>query len=220
MLTLAAFYVLLRRYTGSEDIVVGSDIANRNHVELENLIGVFANQIALRADLSGGPTFRELLRRVRQVVLGAYAHQDLPFEKLVGALLPPQRDMSRNPIFQVMFVMQNAPMPPLRLADITAIPIKSDQRMARFDMALFMVEREEGLTMVWNYNTDLFDEGTVVRMTRHYETLLCSIAADPDTNIDELQMFTEAERLRHSEEKRERKESRRKKLISRLSRNM
>jgi amino acid adenylation domain-containing protein len=217
MLTLAAFYILLRRYTGSEDIVVGSDIANRNHVELEKLIGFFANQIALRADLSGGLTFRELLGRVRRVVLGAYAHQDLPFEKLVSALLPQQRDMSRNPIFQVMFVMQNAPMTPLRLADITTSPIKIDHRMAKFDIALFMVEREEGLTTIWNYNTDLFDEGMVGRMDRHYETLLCSITADPDANIDELQMFTEAERLQHSEEKRKRKESRRKKLISRLS---
>jgi non-ribosomal peptide synthetase component F len=160
-----------------------------------------------------------LLRRVRRVVLGAYAHQDLPFEKLVSALTPQQRDMSRNPIFQVMFIMQNAPMAPFRLADITTSPIKLDHRMARFDMVLSMVEREEGLTTIWNYNTDLFDESAVARMVRHYETLLGSIAAGPDTNIDELQMFTEAERLQHSEEKRKRKESKRKKLISRLSQN-
>jgi non-ribosomal peptide synthetase component F len=219
MLTLAAFHILLRRYTGSEDIVVGSDIANRNHAELEKLIGFFANQIALRVDLSGDPTFRELMRRVRRVVLGAYAHQDLPFEKLVSAMLSQQRDMSRNPIFQVMFVMQNVPMPPLRLADVTMSPIRIDHRMAKLDLVLFMVEKEEGLTTVWNYNTDLFDERAVARMARHYETLLRSIATDPDTHIDKLQMLTEAERLQRSEEKRERKESRRKKLISRLSRN-
>jgi condensation domain-containing protein len=219
MLTLAAFQVLLRRYTGNEDLVVGSDIANRNHAELEKLIGFFANQIALRADLSGDPTFRELLHRVRRVVLGAYAHQAFPFEQLVSALLPQRRDMSRNPIFQVMFVMQNVPMPPLRLANVTMSPIKINYRMAKLELVLFMVEKEEGLTTVWNYNTDLFDEETVARMASHYETLLRSITADPDTNIDKLQMLTEAERLQRSEEKRERKESRRKKLISRLSQN-
>jgi len=118
-----------------------------------------------------------------------------------------------------MFVMQNVPMPPLRLANVTMRPIKINYRMAKLELVLFMVEKEEGLTTVWNYNTDLFDEETVARMASHYETLLRSITADPDTNIDKLQMLTEAERLQRSEEKRERKESRRKKLISRLSQN-
>ncbi|MCA1616619.1 MAG: condensation domain-containing protein, partial [Acidobacteria bacterium] len=212
MLTLAAFQVLLHRYTGVEDVVVGTDIANRSHTGLEKLIGFFANQIVLRADLFGGPTFRELLRRVRQIVLEAYAHQDLPFEKIVNALLP-QRDKSRNPLFQVMFVMQNVPMPTLRMAGVTLSPIKVDNRTAKFDLVLFVVEKEDGLTTVWNYNTDLFDEATVARMSRHYETLLARAAADPGARLARLQHLTDAEQLQRSAEKQERKESRRKKFM-------
>ncbi|HEY0081955.1 MAG TPA: condensation domain-containing protein, partial [Pyrinomonadaceae bacterium] len=212
MLTLAAFQTLLRHYASVEDIVVGTDIANRNHSEVEKLIGLFANQIVLRSDLSNDPTFRELLRRVRQVVLGAYARQDLPFDKLVSALLPPQRDMSRNPVFQIMFVMQNVPMPPLRLASITMEPIKVDNRTAKFDLALFVVEKEEGITTVWNYNTDLFDEATIERMSRHYETLLANAAAEPETRLTKLEFLTEAERLQQDAEKKERKDLRRKKF--------
>jgi amino acid adenylation domain-containing protein len=211
MLTLAAFQTLLQRYTSAEDIVVGTDIANRTQLEVEKLIGLFANQIVLRADLSGDPTFRELLRRVRPVVLGAYMHQDLPFDQLVRTL-PPQRDLSRNPVFQVMFVMQNVPMPALRLADVTMEPIKVDNHTAKFDLVLFVVEREDGLTTVWNYNTDLFDEATMARMSRHYETLLASAVADPDARLGKLQHLTAEERAAQSAERRERKESRRKKF--------
>jgi non-ribosomal peptide synthetase component F len=180
-------------------------------LEVEKLIGLFANQIVLRADLSGDPTFKELLRRVRPVVLGAYMHQDLPFDQLVRTL-PPQRDVSRNPVFQVMFVMQNVPMPALRLADVTMEPIKVDNHTAKFDLVLFVVEREDGLTTVWNYNTDLFEEATVARLSRHYETLLASAAADPEARLSKLQHLTEEERAAQDAERQERKESRRKKF--------
>ena len=204
MTLLAAFQTLLSRYTGQEDIAVGSPIANRNRAELEQLIGFFVNSLVLRTDLSGNPTFRELLARVRQVTLSAYDHQDLPFEKLVQELHP-ERDLSQNPLFQVVFALQNAPMQPLELPGLTLKPLKFDVTTTRFDLELHLWERGYGLSGLWEelsdglsgfvaYNTDLFDSSTIARFTTHFHTLLAGIAANPDTCIADLPLLSAAER--------------------------
>ncbi len=193
MTLLAAFQTLLSRYTGKDDIVVGSPIANRVSGELENLIGFFVNSLALRTDLSGKPSFRELLKRVREVALGAYAHQNLPFEKLVEELSP-ERSLSHNPLFQVSFVLQNAPMPPLELAGLTLTPMSTSSRTSKFDLTVFLRESADGLVCALEYNTDLFDGATIQRMFGHFETLLRAVIANPDGAIDELPLVTEKER--------------------------
>ncbi|RMD90310.1 MAG: non-ribosomal peptide synthetase, partial [Calditrichaeota bacterium] len=156
MTLLAAFKVLLYRYSGQDDIVIGSPIANRNRPEIEKLIGYFANTLALRTDLSGKPTFRQLLNQVKQVTLNAYEHQDLPFEKLVEELQP-QRDLSTSPIFQVMFILQNAPTHTLEFPGLILSPLAGNNNSSRFDLSLYMGEGENGLVGVFEYNTDLFD---------------------------------------------------------------
>jgi len=192
MTLLAAFQTLLYRYTGQEDIVVGSPIAGRTRVETERLFGFLVNTLALRTDLSGNPTFRELLARVREVALGAYAHQDLPFEKLVEELQP-ERNLSHSPLFQVMFVLQNAPRQPLTFPGLTLTPLEMDNGTAKFDLTLSIVEGK-GLRAAFEYNTDLFDKATIVRMLRHYQTLLQGIVADPERRIGRLPLLTTAER--------------------------
>ncbi|RUT13760.1 hypothetical protein DSM107010_10350 [Chroococcidiopsis cubana SAG 39.79] len=203
MTLLAAFQTLLHRYTGQEDIAVGSPIANRNHSQLEPLIGFFVNSLVLRVDLSNNPTFRELLERVRQVTLGAYAHQDLPFEKLVEELHP-ERDLSRNPLFQVVFALQNAPMQPLELPGLMLNPLKFDVSTTRFDLELHLWECDRGLNNLWEgsvdglsgfvaYNTDLFDASTIARMLAHFQALLEGIVTNPDTRIANLPLLSAAE---------------------------
>jgi len=193
MTLLAAFQTLLYRYTGQEDICVGTPIANRTRAEIEGLIGFFVNTLVLRTDLSGDPSFRELLRRVREVALGAYAHQDLPFEMLVDELQP-ARDMSHSPLFQVMFVLQNAPVQALELSELTLSPVETENGIAKFDLTLMMEERPEGLQGTVEYNTDLFDAATIERMVGHFQTLLEGIVADPDRPISTLPLLTTAER--------------------------
>ena len=161
MTLLAAFQTLLYRYTGQEDFAIGSPIANRNRSEIENLIGFFVNTLVLKSDMSGDPSFKELLGRVREVTLGAYDHQDLPFERLVEELQP-DRDMSYSPLFQAMFVLQNVSMEPGEFPDLTMTPLKTDTHASMFDMSLYMQEREEGLAGTFEYNTDLFD-GAIYR---------------------------------------------------------
>jgi len=156
MAMLAAFKVLLYRYTSQDDLIVGTPIANRNRVETEGLIGFFVNALVLRTDLSGNPSFRELLRRVRQVCLGAYSHQDLPFDRLVEELHL-KRDLSRNPLFQVTFVLLNAPLRPLELPGLTLGPVEGDNETAHFDLTLQILDTEQGLTAAFVYNTDLFE---------------------------------------------------------------
>ncbi|HHH40712.1 MAG TPA: non-ribosomal peptide synthetase, partial [Chloroflexi bacterium] len=185
MTLLAAFQTLLYRYTGQERINVGTPIANRNRAEVEGLIGFFVNTLVISTDLSGNPTFRELLQRVREVALGAYAHQDLPFEMLVDALQP-ERDLSRSPLFQVMFVLQNAPTATLELPGLTMRLLETDSGTAKFDLTLFVEETEEELRGSLEYNTDLFDGATIGRMLGHYRTLLEAIVADPDRPIAHL----------------------------------
>jgi len=192
MTLLAAFKTLLYRYTGSEDIVVGSPVANRNRAELEGLIGFFVNTLVLRTDLSGNPSFRELLSRIREVALGAYAHQDLPFEKLVEELQP-QRNLSYNPLFQVMFVLQNTPKSEIRLSGLTLSAVESDRTTAMFDLTLYIEETDSGLIGTFEYSTDLFEAGTIARMAGHLQTLLCGLVTDPDHHLYELPLLPEAE---------------------------
>jgi amino acid adenylation domain-containing protein len=193
MTLLAAFQTLLARYTGQDDIAVGSPIAGRNRAEFEGLIGFFVNTLVMRSDLSGDPTFRELLGRVREVALGAYAHQELPFERLVEELAP-VRSLSHSPLFQVMFVLQNAPKQTLELSALGLEPMEVDNGTSKFDLTLFMNEEDEGLSGQLEYNTDLFEAETVRRMLGHFEVLLEGIAADPARRLSELPLLPEAER--------------------------
>ncbi|HEX2569426.1 MAG TPA: amino acid adenylation domain-containing protein, partial [Polyangia bacterium] len=193
MTLLAAFQALLQRYSGQDDIVVGTPIAGRTRAELEGLIGLFVNTLALRTDLGGNPTFRTLLGRVREVTLGAYAHQELPFEKLVEEL-EPERDLSRSPLFQVLFALQNMPIPALAPAGLTITPVELDAGIAKFDLSLYLQETAAGLRGVLEYNTDLFEAATIARMAGHFESLLRGIAADPDQPLAELPLLTAAER--------------------------
>jgi amino acid adenylation domain-containing protein len=192
MTLLAAFKTLLYRYTGQEDILIGSPIANRNRGEIESLIGFFVNTLVLRTDLFGNPSFQELLGRVREVTLGAYAHQDLPFEKLVEELQP-ERNLSHAPLFQVMFVFQNAPMKTLELPGLSIQPLKVNSGTAKFDLTLSMQDTEQGLIATFEYNTDLFDEATISRYCGHFQTLLASIVANPQQRLSELPLLTATE---------------------------
>ncbi len=192
---MAAFKVLLHRYTAEEDIVVGFPVANRDRPELENLIGCFVNTLPLRSDLSGAPSFRALLAQLRAAMHGALSHRDLPFERLVEEL-PQQRDLSRNPLFQTMFTFQNRLPAELRLAGVHAEPIDCDAGSAKFDLTLALGERDGRLLGSFEYSSDLFDRPTVDRMIGHYRTLLKGIAADPDRSIAALPLLTPAERKR------------------------
>ena len=168
MILLAAYQTLLRRYTGQNDIVVGSPMAGRNHKETEELVGFFLNMLVLRTDLSANPTFRQLLVRVRDVCLEAYAHQDLPFEKIVEELRP-DRDLSRNPFFQVTFALQNTPLVPLELAGLRTEELDFGSGIAIFDLHLYMVEENSRLRGWLSYNGDMFDDATIARMVNHFQ---------------------------------------------------
>jgi len=193
MTLLAAFQTLMHRYTGQDDVVVGSPVANRNRAEIEGLIGFFANMLALRTDLSGNPTFQELLGRVREVALGAYAHQDVSFEKLVEELKP-ERYTSGTPLFQVMFALHNAPALDLELAGLMADRLEVDKGTAKVDLVLNTVEGPEGLRARLDYNADLFDAATIERMLGHFRTLLKDIVAGPEKRLSELAPLVEAQR--------------------------
>ena len=195
MVLLAAYQVLLARWSGQRDIVVGSPIAGRRRKEWEGLIGFFVNTLVLRTDLSGNPSFRELLGRVKEVTLGAYAHQNLPFEKLV-AELQPVRDLSRQPVFQVLFALQNVPRETLQLPGLQLSRTGGGRPTAKFDLGLFVQERDGRLEGYFEYATDLFDGSTVARLAGHLKTLLEGIVADPDARISELPLLGEAERHR------------------------
>jgi amino acid adenylation domain-containing protein len=193
MTLLAAFYVLLYRYTGQEDVVVGSPIANRNRTEIEGLIGFFVNTLILRTDLSGTPTFKDLLLRVRDVCLAAYGHQGLPFERLVQELQP-ERDVSRNPLFQVMFVLQNAPRPLAKASDLRFWQMEIEHERSPFDLSLFLRERDGKVIGFFEYSTDLFGRATIERMAGHFQMLLEGIVADPEQSVSTIPLLTEAER--------------------------
>jgi len=193
MTLLAAFNTLLHRYSGQHDIAVGTPVANRNHPEIESLIGFFVNTLVLRTDLSDNPSFRELLARVRQVTLSAYEHQELPFEKLVEELQLP-RDLSRSPLIQAMFSLQNVPAQSVAVSGLKFNRLQIEHATAMFDLSLFFWKKEDGLIGVLEYNTDLFDAKTIERMVGHYQTLLKSIVANPQQRLHDLPLLRAEER--------------------------
>jgi amino acid adenylation domain-containing protein len=192
MVLLAGFKTLLYRYTGQKDIVVGSPIANRNRVEIEGLIGFFVNNLVLRTNCAGNPSFRELLTQAREVCLEAYTHQDLPFEKLVEQLQP-ERNLSHNPLFQVAFVLQNALLKNVELPGLSLKSLEVDNKTAKCDLELSWEETGEELRGSVQYNTDLFESETIGRFVGHYQRLLESIVADPQQRLSELIMLTAGE---------------------------
>jgi amino acid adenylation domain-containing protein/non-ribosomal peptide synthase protein (TIGR01720 family) len=193
MTLVAAFQTLLYRYTGQTDLVVGTPVAGRTRVETEGLLGCFINTLVLRTHLGGNPPFRELLGRVREVALGAYDHQELPFEKLVD-VLQPERDLSRNPLFQVMITLQQTLQLAQELPGLTAHPVAVASDTAKFELTLALQDTAEGLVGVLEYNTDLFDTATITRMLGHFYTLLEGITAHPEQRLSEIALLTAAER--------------------------
>ena len=191
MTLLAGFNVLLWRYTQQREILVGSPIANRNRTDIEGLVGFFVNTLVLRSKLSPEITFRNLLAQVRETTLGAYGHQDVPFEKLVEELQP-ERSLSRQPLFQVLFTLQSSEG--ITLDGLESGWMSTKRETAKFDLSLFMGELENGLSSWLSYNSDLFDQATVARMLKHFYTLLEEIAANPDARLSELSLMTSEER--------------------------
>jgi amino acid adenylation domain-containing protein/non-ribosomal peptide synthase protein (TIGR01720 family) len=194
MTLFTVFNILLARYSGQQDVSVGIPIAGRTLPETEGLIGFFVNSLILRTDLSGDPTFRTLLARVREETLLAYAHQDLPFEKLVDEI-GPERDLSRQPLFQIMFVFQNAPLPQITIpSGVTLRPVEVDHRTSKFDLTLQLRPEPTGIRGLLEYNTDLFDPTTIHRLREHFEQLLAATLRDPDLPVAEAPILTGAER--------------------------
>jgi non-ribosomal peptide synthetase component F/acyl carrier protein len=186
---LTAFNILLHRMSGQPDVVVGADVANRNRSEIEGLIGFFVNQLVLRTDVSGDPSFRALLRRTQEVVLAAEAHQDLPFDRLVEALRPDRRS-NRAPLFQIKVVFADAPPPPLRLPGLDMSLVEIETGVTQLDLILFLVDAPEGMRVTFEYSTDLFEAATIARLAGNYATLVASAAAAPDAAISTLSMRT------------------------------
>ncbi|HKP35522.1 MAG TPA: amino acid adenylation domain-containing protein [Pyrinomonadaceae bacterium] len=193
MTLLATFKAMLHRYTGEEDIVVGSPIAGRCMAEAEPLIGLFINVLALRVNLAGDPTFRELLGRVKDTALGAYANQDLPFETLVRELQP-DRTLTHNPIFQVMFVLQNEPIPPLEFGGLTTSHVQVENVTTNFDLTLDIVERDGEFHVKFEGNAGLFEADTIERMMGHFETLVSGAIEDPSQKLSRMPLLTADER--------------------------
>ncbi|HXQ69673.1 MAG TPA: MupA/Atu3671 family FMN-dependent luciferase-like monooxygenase, partial [Pyrinomonadaceae bacterium] len=193
MTLLAALQVLLSRYTGAEDIAVGTTIAGRNRAETEQMIGLFTNTLVLRTDLSGEPGFTKLLERVRKVCLDAYAHQDIPFEKLIMELQP-TRDLSRSPLFQVMLILQNVPQETPQWSELSISAVETTGVVSRFDLSLSVTEAGGRLNGLVEYNTDLFDEQTVARMMDHYQFVLEAMVSDTEQNINEISLLSDADR--------------------------
>ncbi|HEY7511838.1 MAG TPA: amino acid adenylation domain-containing protein, partial [Vicinamibacteria bacterium] len=192
MTLLAAFAALLQRYTGQDEIVLGTPIAGRGRGETEGLIGLFVNTLVMRLDLSGRPSLRALLQRVREAALGAYAHADLPFEELIDELQP-ERALSHNPVFQAVLAFQNAPLPALEMEGLQTALLPPLQQSARFDLTLFVAEADGGLAGVLEYAADLFEPATIERMARHLRMLLQSALADPGRRLADLPLWSEGE---------------------------
>ncbi|WP_017653095.1 non-ribosomal peptide synthetase [Fortiea contorta] len=192
MVILAAFKTLLYRYTGQTDLLVGTPVANRTQIETENLLGCFVNSVVLRTDVAGEPSFRDLVKRVRETALAAYAHQDLPFEQLVKELQP-ERTFSHTPLFQVMCVFQDTPLSALELPGLTLAPLMIDNGTAKFDLTLYLEDTKQELIGFLEYNSDLFHPDTINRMVEHFQTLLAGIIANPDQCIAKLPLLTQQE---------------------------
>jgi hypothetical protein len=195
MTLLAGFQVLMHRYTGQDDVVVGSPIAGRPRPETEGLIGLFVNMLVLRTKLCGNPTFRELLASVRGTALRAYEHQDLPFEKLVEELNP-ARAQNQTPLFQVAFALQNMPRSKLAIPGLTVTPLEIDSAVAKFDLFAAFIENELEMTLRVEYPAELFEAATIERMFGHFQRLLEGIVAQPDRSISDLPLLTPAEQHR------------------------
>ncbi len=197
MTLMAAYATLLFRYSGQEDILLGTPIASRNNQNIEGLIGFFVNTLVMRTRLEGNPSFSELLMQVRSSCMDAYANQDVPFEQIVETLQI-ERSLSHSPLFQVMFALQNAPMDQLETPELAIAPLNLDNVNAKFDLTLQMWETntDEGNSLegFWQYNTDLFDEDRIARMTGHFQTLLAGIVANPQASVGTLPLLTEPER--------------------------
>jgi hypothetical protein len=192
MVLLAAFNVLLYRWTGQSDLVVGTDVANRTQPDTESLIGFFLNHLVIRTDMTGDPSFVDLLRRVRDTAIGAYAHQDLPFDTLVEVLRP-ERSASHTPIFQVLFVVENASRKAPELQKLEPSAFAGYVPLSKFDLALFMGEREDGFGGLWVYRSELFDEATITRLSDQFVGMLAQLLANPDLPIDDVEIRSEAE---------------------------
>jgi amino acid adenylation domain-containing protein/non-ribosomal peptide synthase protein (TIGR01720 family) len=195
MTLLAAFDVLLHRYTRQGDVVVGSPIANRTRAETERLIGFFVNTLVLRTELADDLGFKDLLQRVKEVCLGAYAHQDMPFERLVSELSP-ERDPSRTPLFQVMFILQNAPQESLALPGLKLRGMSAEGVTVKFDLMLTLMDHPGGIRGTFEFASDLFDLPTIERMVTHFQTVLDGIARDPDRTVSELPLLPQEEAQR------------------------
>jgi amino acid adenylation domain-containing protein len=193
MALMAAFKVLLMRYGGEEDVSVGTVIANRTRKEVEGLIGFFANTLVMRTDLGGNPSFRELIRREREVALGAYAHQDAPFEKVVEEVNP-ERDLSRSPLFQVMMALQNISRETSEIKGLKLTEIGEDPGVAEFDLSLMLSEGAEGVAGHLQYSRDLYDGATVARMARHFEQVVADVVGDAERRVGEIELMSEAEK--------------------------
>jgi amino acid adenylation domain-containing protein len=193
MTLLAAFQTLLMRYSGQEDLLVGTAIAGRTRKEIEGLIGFFANTLVMRGQLGGNPSFRQLLGRVRETALGAYANQDLPFEYLVEELQP-ERSLDHTPLFQVMFMLQSAPKKQMDLSGLRFEPVERGNQTAKFDLTLNVIETRSGLSSGVEYRTGLFETATIDRLLGHYQTLLFGAVSGPETRLGELPLLSEAER--------------------------
>jgi non-ribosomal peptide synthetase component F len=208
---MAGFQAMLSKYSGEEQIVVGTDLANRTMPETESMIGFFINLLAVRTDLSGDPAFRELLRRVRERLLEAYAHQEVPFPKVVQEIQP-ERSTTHNPVVQALFVMQNAPRTKRELTGLQVEPFEVPVTTSKFDMAVFIAERPEGLVGYWVYSTELFERATIQRMLRHFGNLMQSVVAQPDTRLSALAMLSPEEVQQQEAEKQQRKQLQSKRL--------
>ncbi|HEY0093338.1 MAG TPA: condensation domain-containing protein, partial [Archangium sp.] len=195
MTLMSAFQALLARYTGQQDVLVGTDIANRTRADTEGLIGFFINQLVMRGRLDEAPTFRELLARTRETALAAYAHQDLPFEELVR-VLNPERGGGQAPLFQTKLILQNAPMSAIALPGLTLKPLEVEAHSARLDLLVALTETEEGLSCTWEYSTDLFEASTIERMAGHFQRLLEGIAAWPEQRLADVPLLSSEERQR------------------------
>lgn len=192
MTLLAAFVTLLMRYSGQDDILIGIPIVGRSQVELENVLGLFANTLVLRTDLSGDPSFRTLLKRVRSGCLGAYEHQDMPFEQLLE-LLKPERSLRFTPFFQVLFALQNLGEQPFAFAGLEASITDEASATARYDLTCDLLDTPNGIVCRWEYNTDLFEATTIARMAAHFQTLLTGVVADPQQHLSHLPLLSNAE---------------------------
>ena len=213
MALLSVYQILLSRLSGQDQVVVGTDSANRFTVETERMIGFFINLLALKTDFTGDPTFLDVLRRARETTLACYARQEMPFDKIVEELRP-ERTLSHNPILQVLFVMQNAPKADRQFGGLEVTGFSVPLTRSKFDIAVFAVEREDSVECIWVYSTELFESSTVGKMAKMLATVIASALANPETRVSALKLYTDEQEKKFKEEKLDRKQSSKKKLMS------